>query len=195
MAVVIKVVPKKAAPINTGDGTKKITVRKAPKEGAEPVEPPKQRFLATHSEKSTTVKFGNMQFGAMRGEAGGSLESFMRGNENKDTAKIQSIIAIIKTYMKGGIAYDKICERLNKTQTEGAYAQTLQVYLNHVSKKPETVEAPAESVAKIIYEGNTANEHGDDDHGLDLDSHGHLLLGADKHWDSGILNRQEKPIK
>src|ERR1700744_629803 len=96
------VVPPKKTPTTTKKGT--VRVRKTTDEtNTEATEPLKQRFFATHSEKGITIKFGNISFGVMRGDSGGALENFMRGNENKDTEKIQKIIAIIKPYMRANI--------------------------------------------------------------------------------------------
>ena len=121
----------------------------------------------------------------------------MRGTEAKDTAKVQAIIAIVKTYMKSGLSDKQICRILNATQAP-SYAQTLQVYLNQLKKEAEPVTEATEVADNIeaivmqpgepepprtyISNFTVANEFGDDDHGLDPEQHGHLFVGAGYHF-------------
>lgn len=164
MAATIKIIkqaPKKVVPATTA--SKKIIIKKKTADpDAEPAEPLRQKFLATHSERGITITFGNMKFGVMQGESKSALENFMRGSDAKDTQKIQGIVSIVKTYMKANISYETICKRLNDSQLDN-FSQTLQTYLNAISKP-----APITPIIKIstLETHPHINHYGDDNHSL-----------------------------
>ena len=147
------------------------TVRKrAPKDGtSEPSEPLTQKFFASFTERTVMVKFGDTSFG-MKKDNG--YERVMRNTENKDTDLIIKILDFIKSLMKNNVSFEKICERLNKTQIVFGFSQTIRTYHNALNK-----ELPAAPVSAPINEPATLethphiNHYGDDNHGTHEDLH------------------------
>ena len=130
-------------PSKAAQQTTTTTRKKAPKiEGDIDTEPLKQMFIATHSEKFVTIKFGNASFGIKKDN---TLEKFMRGTENKDNENISKILDLIKNLMKLNISTEHIADRFNTTQQPNAYSQTIKQFLNALNK-------PLPIVKKVLSE-------------------------------------------
>lgn len=103
--------------------TKKIPLLVGETEKSEPT----KKFNITFSDTSVSISFDNTSFGV---KCKDKTESFMKNTTTKDNENITKILHIIKTYMKGGISFAKIADRLQK----GEYATSIKVFLNTLSK-------------------------------------------------------------
>jgi len=165
---------KKKPPLKTDvtvSTTGKVTKKRAPKDGTETVEQT-QQFFATHTEKTVMITFGHTSFGIKKDNG---LERLMRNTANKDNENIIKILDFIKSLMKNNVSFETICKRLNDTQTDGNYSQSIRTYYNALNK-PVTPAKKVLSVA-VVNESPTLDTHphinhfGDDNHGTHEDLH------------------------
>ena len=170
--MILKKKPPLKTDVTVSDKTGKVTKKRAPKDGTEIVEQT-QQFFATHTEKTVMIKFGNQSFGIKKDNG---LERLMRGTAPKDNENIIKILDFLKSLMKKNVSFETICKRLNDTQTDGNYSQSIRTYYNALNK-PVTPEKKVLTVTAV----NTSptldthphiNHFGDDNHG----THEHLHL-------------------
>jgi len=163
---------KKAAPSATTatTATKKsgTTRKRTAKDGTEkfvPSEPLTQKFFATHTERFINIKFANATFSV---EKDNVLVKHIRGVENKDLENVNKILDFVKSLVKSNVSFEKICKRLNDTQTEGNFSQSIRTYYNALNK-PLTIAAPV--TLSTLDTHPHINHYGDENHGTHEDLH------------------------
>ena len=165
-------ITKKAPPLKnvvTVSTTGKVTKKRAKKDGTETITVElTQQFFATYTDKTVMIKFGQQSFGIKKDNG---LERLMRGTAPKDNENIIKILDCIKSLMKNNVSFETICKRLNDTQTDENFSQSIRTYYNALNK-PVT---PAKKVLSVtaVNESPThdINHHGDDNHGTPEELH------------------------
>lgn len=100
--------------------------------GAEVVEPETQRFEITATERTFLIKFGQQQFGVVKHETIGRFENLQRNCESKSQKEIANVIQIMKTYLKAGMSFNALKERLSRN--ESTFAPSIKVFTNRINK-------------------------------------------------------------
>jgi len=110
-----------------------ITVKKQPATRIKiESEPAIQQFFPTHLENSVSVQFKNCIFGIQLQDK--KPISFMRNNEAKDNTLILEICRVIKSYIKNGLSFEQIAEKLMC----GSTAASIRIFLNTLNKPVPT---------------------------------------------------------
>jgi hypothetical protein len=100
--------------------------------GAEVVEPETQRFEITATERTFLIKFGQQQFGVVKHDALNRFENLQRNCDTKEQKSIANVITIMKTYLKAGMSFNALKERLSKN--DALFAPSIKVFINRINK-------------------------------------------------------------
>jgi hypothetical protein len=95
---------------------------------AEPIE----KFQISATERTFLVKFGHQQFGVVKHDTVNRFENLQRNCEPKDNKIIAEVIGIMKTYLKAGIGFTALKERMSKN--DALFAPTIKVFINRINK-------------------------------------------------------------
>ena len=91
-----------------------------------------QKFDINVTERTFMIKFGTQQFGVVKHDNLSRFENLQRSCETKDQKSIASVLTIMKTYLKAGISFEKLKERLSKN--DALFSPSIKVFINRINK-------------------------------------------------------------
>lgn len=91
-----------------------------------------QKFEITATERTFLVKFGQQQFGVVKHDALNRFENLQRNCESKEQKSIANVITIMKTYLRAGLSFEQLKERLSKN--DALFAPSIKVFINRINK-------------------------------------------------------------
>lgn len=114
--------------------TTTVLAKRPPSAAAETeVSEPVQKFFIEPTERTFIVKFNTQQFGVVKHEMLNRFENIQRGCESKDNKHIADILTVMKTYLRAGMSFAQLKERMSKN--EALFAPTIKVFLNRINKE------------------------------------------------------------
>lgn len=91
-----------------------------------------QKFDINVTERTFMIKFGTQQFGVVKHDNLSRFENLQRSCETKDQKSIASVLTIMKTYLKAGMSFEKLKERLSKN--DALFSPSIKVFINRINK-------------------------------------------------------------
>jgi hypothetical protein len=91
-----------------------------------------QKFEITATERTFLIKFGSQQFGVVKHDNIARYENLQRNCDSKEQKAIAGVINIMKTYLKAGMSFEQLKERMSRN--ESLFAPSIKVFTNRINK-------------------------------------------------------------
>ena len=100
--------------------------------GVEVVETETQRFEITTTERTFLINFGQQQFGVLKHDSLNRFENIQRNCDAKEQKNIVLLLGVMKTYLRAGMSFNALKERLSKNNS--LFAPSIKVFINRINK-------------------------------------------------------------